>query len=222
VCSSDLSRDKSGKIHIQQPQVHTETALQQSQGLRRQNGNGTYGKQEHQVAYPAKTYTPAVVKESQSLLPSMNIYPFGVARNRLIEAIRRLGLPANVVRDLQEADVFITLKSYYRSRQKPIVMAEEKSIPIYVLRANSENQMEQALAEIFRLSGSSGKPLNYDRISQEVKNAIDAVQAGKHWVDLAPASAKVRRIQHELAREADLTSHSYGKEPNRHVRIFRE
>ncbi|NMB62571.1 MAG: AAA family ATPase [Chloroflexi bacterium] len=216
------SRDKSGKIHIQQPQVHTETALQQSQGLRRQNGNGTYGKQEHQVAYPAKTYTPAVVKESQSLLPSMNIYPFGVARNRLIEAIRRLGLPANVVRDLQEADVFITLKSYYRSRQKPIVMAEEKSIPIYVLRANSENQMEQALAEIFRLSGSSGKPLNYDRISQEVKNAIDAVQAGKHWVDLAPASAKVRRIQHELAREADLTSHSYGKEPNRHVRIFRE
>jgi len=216
------SRDESGKIHIQQPQVHAETALQQSQGLRRQNGNGTYGKQEHQVAYPAKTYTPAAVKESQSLLPSMNIYPFGVARNRLIEAIRRLGLPANVVRDLQEADVFITLKSYYRSRQKPIVMAEEKSIPIYVLRANSENQMEQALAEIFRLSGSSGKPLNYDRISQEVKNAIDAVQAGKHWVDLAPASAKVRRIQHELAREADLTSHSYGKEPNRHVRIFRE
>jgi hypothetical protein len=37
-------------------------------------------------------------------------------------------------------------------------MAEEKSIPIYVLRANSENQMEQALAEYSVLSGSSGKP----------------------------------------------------------------
>ena len=219
------SRDEHGKIHIQQAQPRLETAQQQSQGLRRQNGNGTYGsygKQDSQVSYPAKSYAPATAKESQSLLPSMNIYPFGVARNRLIEAIRRLGLPANVVRDLQEADVFITLKSYYRSRQKPIILAEEKGIPIYVLRANSENQMEQALAEIFNLGGSSGKPLNYERISQEVKTAIDAVQAGKHWVDLAPASAKVRRIQHELAREAELTSHSYGKEPNRHVRIFRE
>jgi hypothetical protein len=25
-----------------------------------------------------------------------------------------------------------------------------------------------------------------------------------------------------MAREAELISHSYGKEPNRHVRIFRE
>jgi len=126
------------------------------------------------------------------------------------------------VRDLQDADVFITLKSYYRSRQKPILQAEERGIPIYVLRANSENQMEQALAEVFNLGSSTGKPLNYDRINQEVRAAIDVVLAGKHWVDLAPASAKVRRIQHELVREAELTSHSYGKEPNRYVRIFRE
>jgi predicted RNA-binding protein Jag len=82
--------------------------------------------------------------------------------------------------------------------------------------------MEQALAEVFNLGGPGGKPLNYDRISQEVHAAIEAVLAGKHWVDLAPASAKVRRIQHELVREAELTSHSYGKEPNRYVRIFRE
>jgi predicted RNA-binding protein Jag len=82
--------------------------------------------------------------------------------------------------------------------------------------------MEQALAEIFNLGGTSGRPLNYDHISQEVQNGITAVLAGKHWVDLPPASAKVRRIQHELVREASLTSHSYGKEPNRHVRIFRE
>jgi len=218
------SRDENGNIHVQHPQSqpHMETALQQAQGLRRQNGNGSYAKQESQPVDHTRPFSPPPSKEPQSMLPSMNIYPFGVARNRLIEAIRRLGLPANVVRNLEEADVFITLKSYYRSRQKPIILAEEKSIPIYVLRANSENQMEQALAEIFKLSGSSGKPLNYDRISQEVKTAIDAVLDGKHWVDLAPASAKVRRIQHELVREAELTSHSYGKEPNRHVRIFRE
>ncbi|UCF29685.1 MAG: hypothetical protein JSW42_08685, partial [Chloroflexota bacterium] len=28
--------------------------------------------------------------------------------------------------------------------------------------------------------------------------------------------------QHEMARQANLTSHSYGKEPYRRVRIFRD
>ena len=31
----------------------------------------------------------------------------------------------------------------------------------------------------------------------------------------------MRRYQHQMARQADLTSHSYGREPNRYVRIFR-
>ncbi len=215
-------RDEDGKIHIQEPQRRVETAMVQAQGLRRQSSNGTHGSEDKPTAYSSNRNIGSSVKEQQPLLPPMNIYPFGVARNRLVEAIRRLGLPAKVVRELQDADVFITLKSYYRSRQKPILLAEERGIPIYVLRANSENQMEQALAEVFNLGGSTGKPLNYDRISQEVHTAIDAVLAGKHWVDLAPASAKIRRIQHELVREAELTSHSYGKEPNRYVRIFRE
>lgn len=215
-------RDEDGKIHIQEPQHKVETAMVQAQGLRRQNSNGIHGSEDKPAAFSSKQRFESSQKEQQPLLPSMNVYPFGVARNRLIEATRRLGLPAKVVRDLQDADVFITLKSYYRSRQKPILQAEERGIPIYVLRANSENQMEQALAEVFNLGGSTGKPLNYDRINQEVRAAIDVVLAGKHWVDLAPASAKVRRIQHELVREAELTSHSYGKEPNRYVRIFRE
>ncbi|MGV8026082.1 MAG: R3H domain-containing nucleic acid-binding protein [Anaerolineaceae bacterium] len=215
-------RDENGKIHIQEPQHRVETAMVQAQGLRRQNSNGIHGSEDKPEMYSSKQHFESSPKEQQPLLPSMNIYPFGVARNRLIEATRRLGLPAKVVRELQDADVFITLKSYYRSRQKQILQAEERGIPIYVLRANSENQMEQALAEVFNLGGSTGRPLNYDHISQEVHTAIDAVLAGKHWVDLAPASAKVRRIQHELVREAELTSHSYGKEPNRYVRIFRE
>jgi len=213
-------RDENGEIHIQAPQPQIETAQNQAQGMRRQNSNGKTGSYSRTATPPSKP--AATVEKEQSLLPSMNIYPFGVARNRLLEAVHRLGLPVKVVRDLEDADIFITLKSYYRSRQKPILLAEERGIPIYVLRANSENQMEQALAEVFNLGGSTNKPLNYDRITQEVQNAISAVMAGKRWVDLVPASAKVRRLQHEMVREAELISHSYGEEPNRHVRIFRE
>jgi predicted RNA-binding protein Jag len=52
--------------------------------------------------------------------------------------------------------------------------------------------------------------------------AIDAVLNGERWVELEPANAAVRRLQHQMARQANLLSHSYGKEPYRRVRIFRE
>jgi predicted RNA-binding protein Jag len=39
---------------------------------------------------------------------------------------------------------------------------------------------------------------------------------------MPPASPAIRRIQHEMARAAELVSHSYGKEPRRYVRIFRD
>jgi predicted RNA-binding protein Jag len=55
-----------------------------------------------------------------------------------------------------------------------------------------------------------------------MQGAIEAVQNGQRWVDLPPASAAIRRLQHEMARQAELISHSYGKEPNRRVRIYRE
>jgi predicted RNA-binding protein Jag len=45
---------------------------------------------------------------------------------------------------------------------------------------------------------------------------------GERYVELPPATAYIRRLQHEMARQANLTSHSYGKEPNRRVRIYRE
>ena len=43
---------------------------------------------------------------------------------------------------------------------------------------------------------------------------------GQRWVDLPPASAAIRRMQHDMARQAQLVSHSYGKEPNRRVAIL--
>jgi predicted RNA-binding protein Jag len=45
---------------------------------------------------------------------------------------------------------------------------------------------------------------------------------GQRWVDLPPATANIRKVQHEMAKEAQLVSQSYGREPNRRVRIFRE
>jgi len=159
---------------------------------------------------------------SQSSLQTVRIYPYGVARNRLMQAAKRLGVPAVVVREPGEADALVTLRSYYRNRQRTVVDAEERGMPIYVLRSNTVNQMEQFLSDLFNLSTMQAVSGELDYVRQQTQSAIQAVLNGERWVDLPPGPSLVRRLQHEMARSAELTSHSYGKEPRRHVRIFRE
>ena len=153
----------------------------------------------------------------------MSVYAYGLARQRLEQAARRLRLPLNVVDDINEAQALVTLKTYYRRHQRPISDAEERGLPIYVLRSNTVNQMENFLTELFNVSTEG--PADSGALEQaihETQSAIEAVLNGSRTVDLSPQSAAVRRRQHELAREANLISHSYGKEPYRRVRIFRE
>jgi hypothetical protein len=159
---------------------------------------------------------------SRASLQTIRIYPYGVARNRLMQAAKRLGVPALVVREPGEADALVTLRSYYRNRQRTVVDAEQRGMPIYVLRSNTVNQMEQFLSDLFNLATIQTSSGEIDYVRQQTQSAIQAVLNGERWVDLPPGPSLVRRVQHEMARAAELTSHSYGKEPRRHVRIFRE
>ncbi|HQV68363.1 MAG TPA: R3H domain-containing nucleic acid-binding protein [Thermoflexales bacterium] len=151
---------------------------------------------------------------------TMQLFAFGIARNRLVQAVRNLGVPADVVDSLEDADVLITAKPYYRQRTKVITDAESRNVPIYVLRSNSSAQMENCLIDLFDLS--SGATVPFERAIKETEEAIKRVQSGERDVALAPQNAFVRRQQHEMARMSNLVSHSYGKEPNRRVRIFRD
>ncbi len=174
------------------------------------------------------SYQDSYTREADSSRPGLpaqrrvvRIYAYGVARNRLEQSGHRLGIPLQVAKNIEDADVVMTLRTSLRSRQEPIVDAEARGIPIFVLRANTINQMEQSLAEIFNLPQDS-PATDYEEISNQTQSAIQAVLNGQRWVDLPPATSNVRRIQHEMAKEARLISQSYGREPNRRVRIFRE
>jgi stage III sporulation protein SpoIIIAA len=235
-------RDVNGEIHHEKPPPQPITARSPSQGLRRVGGgvsanpvggaNGGRGQpmvtSSNFLESDEEPGQPSAVtaRESQASLHSVRIYPYGVARNRLIQAAKRLSVPAVVVNDVGDADVLITLRSYYRNRMQSITDAEQRGMPIYVLRANTVNQMEQSLAELFNLSfdnaGSSAGAEAWEEVSSQTQQAIQAVLNGQRWADLPPASSAIRRLQHDMARQAQLVSHSYGKEPHRRVRIFRE
>ncbi|WKZ41015.1 MAG: R3H domain-containing nucleic acid-binding protein [Anaerolineales bacterium] len=155
-------------------------------------------------------------------LQTLRVFAYGVARNRLMQAAKRLGVPAVVVTDVNEADVLVTLRTYYRNREHTVIEAESRGMPIYVLRANSVSQIEQFLGDVYNLTEPQTPRDNMEDVRHETQQAIAAVLNGERWVDLPPGPSLVRRIQHEMARKAELVSHSYGKEPRRHVRIFRE
>jgi len=158
----------------------------------------------------------------RGVMQTVRIYPYGVARNRLMQAAKRLGVPAIVVKEPSEADALVTLRTYYRDRQQTIVDAESRGLPIYVLRSTTVGQMEQFLGDLFNLKGDHFMSSDVDAVRDQTQQAITAVLNGERWVDLPPGPSLVRRLQHEMARSAELVSHSYGKEPRRHVRIFRE
>jgi stage III sporulation protein SpoIIIAA len=176
------------------------------------------------VPRAATASAPTSAVATTAALRAIRIYPYGVARNRLQQAAKRFGVPAIIVRDADEADALVTLRSYYRDRQATVMDAEARGIPIYVLRANTVAQVEQFMGDLFNLpmEGVAAHSSELDNVRDETQTAIAAVLNGERWVDLPPGPSLVRRLQHEMARTAELVSHSYGKEPRRHVRIFRE
>jgi len=165
---------------------------------------------------------PVKQPEAGLVVPTrtVRVYPYGIGQNRLRQAAANLRVPIVVTDDLHSSDVVITLKNYYRKQPQPISEAERRSIPVYVLRSNTVTQMESCLADIFQLPA---EPV--DTMSQAIAEAQEAIRRvlnGTPVVDLSPQSPEVRRQQHQLARAANLISHSYGREPHRRVRIYRE
>ncbi len=225
-------RDESGEIKIEKsapaptPQAGTRTPRKMesfggqvgSQGYRRSQNQTPLTDPVGHVVDDHPDDMQMVGKRSQPI----RIYPYGVARNRLQQAAKRLGVPVIVVRDIMDAQSLITLRSYYRNRQATIIDAEARGMPIYVLRANTVSQIEQFLADIFNLSEDAIQDQNLDGAIQQAQAAIEAVLNGERYMDLAPAASSVRRMQHELAKKAELISQSYGREPYRRVRIYRE
>jgi hypothetical protein len=218
-------RDEEGQIKIEKAVTAPKSRIE-TNGKTVRRGRESFDRTQGRPAEASEQPVPVSQSEpttaTRGSMQSIRIYPYGVARNRLMQAAKRLSVPAVVVREPGEADALVTLRSYYRNRQRTVVDAEERGMPIYVLRSNTVNQMEQFLSDLFNLSTVQASSGELDYLRQQTQSAIQAVLNGERWVDLPPGPSLVRRFQHEMARDAELTSHSYGKEPRRHVRIFRE
>ncbi len=215
-------RDENGQVRIQapppQPAVEARGVTFTPMGRLpfEKQGNGRHAEERTEV-----TPTP-VAQETSAASPRtsqpLRVYPYGVSRGRITQAAQNLSVSVVIVDNLDAADAVVTLKNYYRKHPQPIADAERHRTPVYVLRANTVNQIESCLGDIFGIPVEVEDPV--ERALAEAQEAIRRVLAGSPSEELRPASAEVRRMQHEMARAANLVSHSYGNEPRRRVRIF--
>src|SRR5512140_2892099 len=117
-------------------------------------------------------------------LPTLRVLPQGISRRRLEQAVRELQLPVIVAHDVDEADVVMTLRNEYKQKTPMIREAEERAMPIYVLKANTVPQMESSLTSIFALEIDPR-----DAALRETEEAIGLVINRAEAIELSPQNA---------------------------------
>jgi len=157
----------------------------------------------------------ALLVPGGSPLPTLRVLPQGISRKRLEAAIRDLQLPVQIARDVDEADVVMTLRNEYKQKTPMLREAEERALPIYVLKSNTVPQMQSSLTSIFSLEIDPR-----EAAMRETEEAIGMVLHGSEPVELSPQNAYIRRLQHQMAERANLVSRSRGREPYRRVRLY--
>jgi stage III sporulation protein SpoIIIAA len=155
------------------------------------------------------------VRDGATVLPTLRVFPHGISRKRLEQGVKELQLPVIIARDPDEADVVMTLKSEYRQKTTALRDAEERGLPIYVLKSNTIVQMEASLTSIFSLEVDPR-----EAALRETEEAIGLVFRNIEPVELSPQNAYIRRLQHQMAERANLISRSRGREPYRRVRLY--
>jgi stage III sporulation protein SpoIIIAA len=149
---------------------------------------------------------------------AQGVYTFGVNRSKLEQTIREMHLPLMVVTELDEAEIVVTSKNYYRRKPQKLRDAEAAGIPIYVLKSGTTAHIKQLL-ESTKTNGKRAQATK--RALDEAEQAVAEIKDGKRMAELGPQNAYIRRLQHLLVQKHQLTSSSRGEGNQRRVVIFK-
>jgi hypothetical protein len=162
------------------------------------------------------------------------VYPYGISRHSLEEAISTLSLPIVLTQDLDSADAILALRTHMRKHSNLRRIADDRQLPIHMIKANTIAQIARTLRACFgmdepdtidvlelSLFASSGSGEDESDALEEARLAVEQVVLPKGQpVELLPRRASVRQMQHELVEHYQLKSLSFGSEPNRRLRIY--
>ncbi|WOD38818.1 R3H domain-containing nucleic acid-binding protein [Nodosilinea sp. E11] len=162
---------------------------------------------------------------------ALRLYPYGLSRHQLERVIQTLHMPVVITKDLDQADAVIALRSHAKAQAKLKQMAQGRHIPVHLVKANSIPQITRALQRLLDMDDNpaavdlglfshSGGDDELEAL-EEARLAVEQIVIPKGQpVELLPRSARIRKMQHELAEHYRLKSLSCGDEPNRRLRIY--
>ncbi|TMC50497.1 MAG: AAA family ATPase [Chloroflexi bacterium] len=176
----------------------------------------TYEPDQFTLAHEGRERELREVTRAQRPNQPLSVFPYGVSRSYLEQSVRELRLPVRIQHHVDDADMVLTLKNYYRRKDSPVRAAESTGIPIQVLRSNTIAQIKGALARVYGVDvGDPGEVA-----LQEALEGIERARTTGHEVELAPQNSYLRRLQHQLVEQHDMSARSTGAEPNRRLVIL--
>ena len=209
----------------------TPWAANEIRGRRSRNRNGRG--QETYDQYPPERFQDEP-DASGAAGPRLDarIFLFGVSRDKVEAALAERGATAEIVSELRRANVLLTTKNHYRRGSQLVRVAENNSVPVYVLRKNTVPQVGEFLTSMARDQGIQLPPPSGRHKEEadaemeaaaraEAEEAARRVLSGEFSVQLEPQRPYIRRLQHMLAEEFNLASTSRGRDPQRGVLIYR-
>ena len=151
------------------------------------------------------------------------IYLYAVSRTIVEKVIERLDLNAEITRNLDEADIVIAHKNFAKGGAKILSTANDYRLQIFFVKTNSMAQIQKVLKDALQITEASETLQGYyddaERALDEAKAAINKILAGAEHIELQPQNQHIRKLQHELVEQHNLTSKSVGEGENRHLKI---
>lgn len=96
-------------------------------------------------------YSETKVSETntQVEISKYQIYLFGVSRNRLEEAARERHIELKITKELKDANLLLTTRTFYLRKPQTIRDAERMNIPIYAVKSSNLSQLRRCLDNIY-------------------------------------------------------------------------
>jgi stage III sporulation protein SpoIIIAA len=155
------------------------------------------------------------------------VYIYAVNRAIVDKAIERLEINAEVTRSIDDADLVIAHKSYSKGGAKILGIAKDYRLPVHYVKTNSMPQIQKVLKEALRLDKEEPNEVMQNFLDEtekaldEVKEAVKMLENGAKEVDLKPQNQRIRKLQHELLDQHNLTSKSMGEGKERHLKVVK-
>lgn len=160
------------------------------------------------------------VKEAKKF---RKIYLYAVSRTIVEKIIERLDLNAEITKNIDEADLVIAHKNFAKGGAKILSTANNYRLQIFYVKTNSMAQIQKVVKEALDIRESSQTLQGYyddaEKALDEAKIAINKILAGAKNVELSPQNQQIRKLQHELVEQHNLTSESIGDGEDRHLKI---